>query len=240
MMSYKRYICVMVCLATLLVVVAQTPTEKPKPSSPLFAGISAHVDIASPIMGVAIDPSLITAQAVMDVNLLNRYFPVFEIGYASINSLAGNGSIYQAQAPFGRIGMNLNLLKADDKKGNPRSVRSYPYVGVRYGMSVVKYNLSNVPYPQNYWTETQLVDFSGKNAYAGWAEVVAGVRLDMFKGFTMGWSVRINLLLHSSLDNKSFLWYVPGYGNSSGTTFAFNYTLGYTYYSKAERARLNK
>ena len=67
--------------------------------------------------------------------------------------------------------------------------------------------------------------------YAGWMEVLGGVRVDLFKGLTLGWSIRLKTFLHTSAPDKSYVWYVPGYGKSSGMGVMFNYTIGYTFYS---------
>ena len=213
-------------------------SSKNKSESP-FYGFSAHLDIASPLMGLATDRGIIEEEGSFDVNFLDRFFPIIELGYASVNTQANNGSMYSATAPFGRLGVNFNLLKTKDKEGNLKPSRNYAYVGVRYGMSFVNYDVSNIPLTSGYWNENQLLNLNGKG-YGGWGEVVAGVRVDMAKGFTMGWSVRVKLFLHSSLENKQEMWYVPGFGKSSGNAFTLNYTLGYTYRTKTERLKLKK
>ena len=215
-------------------------TKPQKESEITYNGWSAHADIASPLMGLAVDKSIVTAEAAVDVNLSNRFFPTLEMGYGAVSTQMTNGSTYSATAPFARLGMNFNLLKTKDKEGNMKPHCNYAYLGLRYGISLVDYQLANVPITSGYWGENQLLSWNGKNAYAGWGEVVAGVRVDMAKGFTMGWSIRMKLFLHTSLDEKQTLWYVPGYGNSSGNTFTLNYTLGYTYYTKAERSKFKK
>ncbi|HPW90486.1 MAG TPA: DUF6048 family protein [Paludibacteraceae bacterium] len=236
----KRHIIVFVLLCSVAsVALAQkaADSEAKKREKLTYNGWSAHVDLASPIMGLIADKGVLTGEGGFDLNLSNRFFPILELGYASVNSQAINGSNYAATAPFMRLGMNFNLLKTKDKEGKPKPHRNYAYIGLRYGMSVVNYELANVPITRDYWNESQLLSWSGKNAYAGWSELTAGVRVDMAKGFTMGWSVRLKLFLHSSLDEKQTLWYVPGYGNSAGNSFTLNYILGYTYYTKKERAK---
>jgi len=230
----------LVCTTGVAFAQNEEPKVPQKKTESSLYGYSAHLDIASPIMGLAIDPGILTGEVSVDFNFLNRFFPILELGYASINSQASNGSTYFAKAPFGRLGVNFNLLGTTDKEGNLKPNRNYAYLGVRYGMSLVNYELTNVTINNAYWDENQLLSWGGKNSYAGWGEVVAGIRVDMAKGFTMGWSVRMKLFLHSSLDDKQELWYVPGYGNSSGNTFTLNYTLGYTYYTKTERSKLKK
>ncbi len=237
-MKTLRYIVFLFAFLSILPAIGQEqPAQKAKDSL-LVRGFSAHLDIASPLMGIAVDKNIITAEIQADINLLNKFFPIVELGYASVNHVADNGAIYRAQAPFWRIGLNYNILKTKKDNGAEKLNRHYPFVGVRYGMSVINYELADVPFSSNYWNENELLTWSGRNAYAGWAEIVGGVRVDLAKGFTMGWSVRVKLLLHSSLKSKETLWYVPGYGRSSGTQFSFNYTIGFTYRTKAERKRM--
>ena len=71
--------------------------------------------------------------------------------------------------------------------------------------------------------------------YVGWIEIVGGIRVDIYRGLTMGWSVRLKTAFHAK--NKTQLWWTPGYGFTQGAQFAFNYTLGYTLRTKAERAK---
>ncbi len=243
MSQLKRHIILILLLCSVAVVsLAQVKVapKSQKDSKLTYNGWSAHADIASPLMGLAVNKGVLTGEAGVDVNLSNRFFPTLEMGYGAVNAQVTNGSTYSAAAPFGRLGMNFNLLKTKDKEGNMKLHRNYAYLGLRYGISLVDYQLANVPITRGYWDENQLLSWNGKNAYAGWGEVVAGVRVDMAKGFTMGWSIRMKLFLHTSLDEKQTLWYVPGYGNSSGNTFTLNYTLGYTYYTKAERSKFKK
>jgi len=243
MSHLKRHIILILLLCSVAVVsLAQGKVDpkSQKDSKLTYNGWSAHADIASPLMGLAVNKGVLTGEAAVDVNLSNRFFPILEMGYGAVSTQMTNGSTYSATAPFARLGMNFNLLKTRDKEGNMKPHRNYAYLGLRYGISLVDYQLANVPITRGYWDENQLLSWNGKNAYAGWGEVLAGVRVDVAKGFTMGWSIRMKLVLHTSLDEKQTLWYVPGYGNSSGNTFTLNYTLGYTYYTKAERSKLKK
>ncbi len=218
---------------------AQRRTDNKAPTdSVVFRGFSAHLDIASPLMGIIVDRGVITGEAQFDINLLNKFFPIVEFGYASVNVTSDNASNYRTSAPFWRIGFNYNFLKTKKNKVELLN-RNYPFIGLRYGMSVVSYDMGNVPLSEGYWNESATMDFSDKNVYAGWVEILAGVRVDLAKGFTMGWSARVRLGLHTSLHNDSQLWFVPGYGKSGNAQFSFNYTVGFTYRTKFERQRMN-
>lgn len=240
-MNRLRNVLMVVCLLSAVTgLMAQMRAPTSPSDSVVFRGFSAHLDIASPLMGIAVDKGVITGEIQFDVNLRNKFFPIVEVGYAAIEHVADNGATYRAGAPFWRLGLNYNVLKTKREDGSEKLNRHYPFVGLRYGMSVVNYELSSVPLARDYWGETDALAWHGRHAYAGWLELLAGVRVDLVNGFTMGWSVRINLLLHSSLDNKELLWYVPGYGRSSGTQFTFNYTIGFNYRTKYERARMER
>jgi len=204
-------------------------------TKPVVRGFSLHADIISPFMGLIVDKSVRTFEIQADINLFDKIFPIIEGGFGSINATLENGSSYKTAVPFFRIGINYNLIKNVTKEGVPKIIRSYPFLGVRYGFGIMSYQIDNVQITSDYWGENQTVNFSNSGIFAGWLEVVGGVRVDIKSGFTMGWNVRLKTLFHSSKD-KPKLWYVPGYGLTSSTVFGFNYTIGYTFKTK-EKAK---
>ncbi len=202
-----------------------------KPHKQIFYGMSAHLDVASPLINYLVDKSTLSFEACVDVDLLHKYFPIVEVGFGYADKLNDDGIHYKVRAPFYRIGLNYNILRMKDKGGNAKVFTgSYPYVGVRYGFSLFKYSLDGVMIHDDYWGVSRPLVVNPKYIYAGWAELVAGVRVNMVKGFTMGWNVRLGLLSHSSQKSaKAQLWYVPGFGKQNTVNFMFNYTFGYTF-----------
>jgi hypothetical protein len=194
----------------------------------VFRGLSVHADVASPIVSL-LGGYARSYEVQLDVNLYRRLFPIFEIGYATANKEAMSGIVYNTKAPFFRLGLNYNLLKPFGDDDKSRSVQCYPFVGVRYAMSPTLYNISNIVVDDPYWGTSHVRDFHDVD-YVGWVEVVGGVRVDLFKGLTLGWSIRLKTLLHTSASNKAYVWYVPGYGKTSNMGVMFNYTIGYTFY----------
>ena len=95
-----------------------------KDSIPLFRGFSVSVDIAGPIVKSLGDYG--EYEAALRLNLHDQYFPVFELGYGEadhndeITQLA-----YSTQAPYFRLGCDINLLK---NKHSPNRI----YGGLRY------------------------------------------------------------------------------------------------------------
>ncbi len=195
----------------------------------VFRGLSVHADIGSPIISL-LGGYARSYEMQLDVNLYRRLYPIFEVGYATAKKEAISGIVYDTKAPFFRVGLNFGLLKPFKDNGSERSVKSYPFVGLRYAFAPVTYNLLDVEINDEYWGTTIIEDFDHNLEYAGWMEIVGGVRVDLFKGLTMGWSIRLKTFLHTSAPDKSYIWYVPGYGKSSGMGVMFNYTIGYTFY----------
>ena len=196
----------------------------------VFRGLSVHADVGSPIISL-LGGYARSYEVQLDVNLYRRLYPIFEIGYATARKEAVSKIVYDTKAPFFRVGLNYGLLKPFRDDGTERSVICYPFVGLRYAFSPVTYNLSNVEIKDEYWGTVAVEDFMNNVKYAGWMEVLGGVRVDLFKGLTLGWSIRLKTFLHTSAPDKSYVWYVPGYGKSSGMGVMFNYTIGYTFYS---------
>lgn len=208
-----------------------TPPTVKQFQPPVFRGVSLHADAASPLMGLAYG-NVINIELQADVNLYRRVYPIFEAGFSSVRHTASSGATYSTTAPFFRLGINYGLLKPFKDDGSSRSVKSYPFAGVRYAFAPMNYNIDGLTITDPYWGTQQPISFADKLVYTGWVEAVAGVRIDLLRGLTMGWSVRIKTFIHTSAPDKSYLWYVPGYGNSSGLAFGFNYTIGYTFYSE--------
>lgn len=196
----------------------------------IFRGLSVQADIGSPILSL-LGGNARTYEVLLDVNIYRRVFPVFEIGYATAEKELISKINYKTKAPFFRLGINYTLLKPFKDDGSPRSLKSYPFVGVRYAFSPMWYNLENIIIEDDYWGTSEVLGLTNQVDYSGWVEVVGGVRVDLFKGLTLGWSVRLKTLMHTTAPNKSYVWYVPGYGKSSGMGFSFNYTIGYTFYT---------
>lgn len=199
----------------------------------VFRGLSVQADIGSPIISL-LGGNARSYEVLVDVNLYRRIFPVFEIGYATAEKELISKINYNTKAPFFRLGVNYVLMKPFKDDGSPRNLKSYPFVGVRYAFSPMWYNLENIIIDDEYWGTSEILGLNNKIDYSGWVELVGGVRVDLFKGLTLGWSVRFKTLMHTSAPNKSYVWYVPGYGKSSGMGFTFNYTIGYTFYTGSD------
>lgn len=208
--------------------------KQQKNKEQIYYGFSTHLDLASPIITPLANDLVVSAEAAFDVNLLQKYFPIVEVGYTYVNKSDSVHKVnYKTAAPFFRLGINYSLMKTKTKEGEKKVVLNYPYIGLRYGFSVLKHQLDGVMITDKYWGEEVPLVFPSKVIYVGWLELLAGVRVDIAKGFTMGWNVRVGVLPHASKKNvKNQLWYIPGFGKTSNMPFMFNYTIGYTFRTK--------
>ena len=197
--------------------------KKSEIPQPFLRGIDVQVDLASPIAGKLLSPDIFSSEASVDINLRNTWFPVWELGYASINHTDPDGAQFTTSGAFNRVGFNISFLKNKDAK---KPVTSLFYAGIRVGYTSFNYNINNLTITDNYWHTTQIISSTNNHATATWGEFVAGVRVDIIKNITLGWSARLKTGLSMSKNTFS-PWYVPGFGIVDGSGWGFTYTIGY-------------
>lgn len=147
-------------------------------------------------------------EGALRLNLRDRYFPIVELGYGKADHTDDGTQLnYKTKAPFGRIGVDLNLMK--DKHDDYRLL-----AGLRYGFTSFKYDVSHPTLEDPVWGDRVEFSAEGVQAKYHWLEVVFGVDATIWGPLHLGWSVRYrNRISHDpgELDN---VWYVPGYGKS--------------------------
>ena len=198
---------------------AVTETEDTR----FYRGTSLGLEIAgmgSYFIGSDIFNTEIQAQS----NLLNKYFPVIEIGMGKTDTTNDGTDIhYKTSAPYFRIGMDYNFLHA--KPNLPGMLLG----GLRLGFSSFKYDVEGPTMTDPNFGGITEVPFSyiGQKCNAKWVEAMVGLKVKIFKGFCMGWSARYKKKLSFSKNENTQPWYVPGYGKNSGSSFNLAYHLIY-------------
>jgi len=137
---------------------------------------------------------------------------VLEGGYTSYKYSQYNYD-YNSQGVFARFGADFNLLKPDKAKGT-----YWAGIGLRYGLSFFDSETTDFSH-ENYWGETASSIPSG-NMIAHFLEVSPGVRTEVFKNLSMGWTIRLKLLLSGGGGKALKPISVPGYGNGGRMTNA--------------------
>ena len=173
---------------------------------PFFNGFQVSADLLG--AGMMYLGSYGQYEGALRLNLRDRYFPIVELGYGKADHTDDGTQLnYKTKAPYGRIGMDLNLMK--DKHDDYRLL-----AGLRYGFTSFKYDVSHPTLEDPVWGDRVEFIAEGVQAKYHWLEVVFGVDATIWGPLHLGWSVRYrNRLSHDpgELDN---VWYVPGYGKS--------------------------
>ena len=227
--SISTYIIALITLTSLLMcptrVQAQnapiTTDEEPEKTS-FYQGVMVGLDVFG-FVNKAIGSDINTAEASVEVNLKNRFFPVLELGYGSMDTTGEETDIhYKTSAPFFRVGVNYNVFH---KKPH---LPGYLTVGLRYGFSSFKYDIQAPALQDPNWGHgTVPFDYQGLKTNAGWAEVVVALKANVFKGFYIGFNLRYRSRLSMTKHENSEPYYIPGYGRGKPNNFGVGYNLVY-------------
>jgi hypothetical protein len=115
---------------------------------------------------------------------------------------------YTNKGIFARAGADFNLLKPDKSLG-----KYWAGIGVHYGIS--RFN-SEIPAfrDSNYWgIATSSV--AQKTAWGHFLEVTPGIRAEVFRNVTIGWTLSLRMLLYTGTGNDLRPLYSPGFGNGA-------------------------
>ena len=188
----------------------------------VYQGMSVKLDIGTPILEIARSAGRIQSyEAAVNVRLAQRFYPTMELGYAMAER-GTNGGFHKGQGAFGRLGMDLAVVK----KGVPENNM---LVGLRLGGAYQDYDLTNVRIYSDYWGE-QRINFYDQHRFDCWGEFVAGCQVQVYKGFQMGWYLRMKLLFTRKAEGVGVLpYYVSGFGFRKDFQWGFNYYFAYKF-----------
>lgn len=207
--------------ATPKVPVSQPQEEKEQ--TPLYQGLSVGVEIAG-LGSYLLGSDILSSELAIQANLKNRFLPILEVGYGKADAFnEGNDLRYKTSAPYFRMGMDYNIFY---KKTH---LPGYLYAGLRYGMSSFSYDVSGPDMTDpNYGGEISYpYAYTGLKSKASWMEAVVGLKVKIYKGFCMGWSLRYKKRIKVDGHENSIPWYVPGFGKNAGSSFNLMYNLIY-------------
>lgn len=186
------------------------------PKYPLLYSASVGVNFFDAVM-LAAGQKHASFDIHADLSLHNWFFPVVELGmgYARNKPETGNFTYVGKPAFYAKIGLNYNFLY----KSNP----DYQvYLGLRGGFSSFSYDIKDVTVSSDYWDQTARFNLTGQRASAFFGEVLAGIKVKIYKNFSLGWSARFHFKMHTSHPGDSEPWFIPGYGTKSPITASFS------------------
>ncbi len=189
-----------------------------------FQGLMLEINVAPYIQYLFAD-NIQTHQANIQVNWKNKYFPVFQIGFATANKTTHNAG-FKGNGFFTKMGVDFNLLKSKLKN---KRLNNYALGGVMIGYSRFQYSLENQTIKDEYWGGSETVVANGIFDNKFWVELNAGLRVPIYKNIYMGWSVQRKFLITRDKEGEISSWYIPGFGKNNTSNWGFNYIIGYRF-----------
>ena len=69
--------------------------------------------------------------------------------------------------------------------------------------------------------------YDGIKTTVTWAELLAGIKVNVYKNFYMGWSLRYRIRMNIKKAEHTEPWYIPGFGKNNSTNLGVTYSLIY-------------
>lgn len=207
---------------SLLLIAVTTATAQSRMDATADKKLTAQKDTVAFFRGVAVSADVVGLaqlafsdygqyEAALRINLKDRYFPVFELGYGTADSDNPTTNLkYKTSAPYWRVGMDFNIAK---NKHDAYRV----YAGARYAMTYYKFDVVGNGLKDPVWGDDVDYNVKGMKAYYHWMEAVFGVDAKIAGPLRLGWSVRYRRRITHDDGNIGKTWYVPGYGKQGGS-----------------------
>lgn len=198
-----------------------TVEVKASPKYPAFNGVSLGLNFFDAVLMIA-GQRRANLNLWADCSIRNWFFPVVEAGIGFSNARPDAGRFHFKTKPqfFAKVGMNYNFLY----KSNP----DYQvYIGLRAGWSSFTYDILDIQPGSEYYSESGPTSVSGLRSNAIFGEVLAGVKVKIYKFFSMGWSIGYNFNLYQKYSVPEYpAWFTPGKG--AGTPINATFSLIFT------------
>lgn len=149
------------------------------------------------------------------LNMWNRVQPVVELGVGLAHDTPDDMNFtYKGKlSPYVKVGANYNFTFKNEPKYQA-------IVGLRVGYSNFGYDITDVHYDNGYWDEHTTFDITGLRSHALWGEMLAGIKVQLWKQISMGWQIRYHTLFNYGKNENGKPWYIPGYGPRNGSVAA--------------------
>ena len=222
-----RFFISLFLLLSFVDVFGQQTTEETKKDTIVYKtnyGFRLGIDISKPIRGL-IQDHYSGLELVGDYRISKKWYVAAELGTEEQNTLE-DFTNSTAKGNYLRLGMNYNSYN------NWLDMNNEIYMGFRYGFSLFEQtinsyqiNTGNTTFP----TETILGPITEDGLTAHWAELMIGIRAEIYNNIFIGISGSYKLMV-SVKDQTGFkTHFAPGFNRVylSNTGFGFNYSISY-------------
>lgn len=196
-------------------------STKVKPPEPADSRqLRFSLDLSRPILNIA-KPDQYSYEFMVDYYLRRELYVAVEGGWGGSEYSYPDLS-YTSSNPFIRVGIDKTLVKR--LVGNDWDLVS---LGARYGLGTVKRSEASYTTTDSVWGSTSGT-VAAKNTTAHWAEIVAGVRVELWPRIMTGWNARVRFLLNDRAFDELSPAFIAGYGRGDKTVvFDLNFYVCY-------------
>ncbi|THD66513.1 hypothetical protein E7Z59_11975 [Robertkochia marina] len=193
-------------------------------------GLRVGVDLSKPLRS-ALDENYEGLELVGDFRLSYKLYLAAELGTEEKTTLEDNFD-FTTRGNYIKAGVEWNTYE------NWYGMHNIISVGLRGGFSTFSQTLNayRIYTEDQYWNDNteefpgvaNLGEYDGLTAQ--WAEVVVGLKVEMFKNLYMGATVRLNYLINDTASDVFPNLYIPGFNKvTDGSQFGvgYNYTISY-------------
>ena len=193
--------------------------------------IRTGIDITGPAIWFT-DKSILNAEAYISADLNEKFALFLGAGYSDYSYSHYNYD-YLSKGSFFKAGIDFNLFKPEVAAG-----KYWAGIGIRYGISSF---LSETPSftHQNYWGTTSTAIGSSRTL-GHFIEISPGFRAELFKNFSIGWSVNLRKLISPGQKKDLRPLWLPGYGQGESVSAGAAYYISWNIPFKKIRVGIKK
>ncbi|MCJ7448534.1 MAG: DUF6048 family protein [Bacteroidales bacterium] len=180
--------------------------EQPDDSVIIPLKIKAGIEVSGPVIYFT-DKNILSTEGYISVDLNEKLAVYAGVGYSDFKYSQYNYS-YLNKGIFIKAGVDFNMLKPEISMG-----KYWAGIGLRYGLSTFIAETPSFWY-KNYWG-TVLSSLGTSTRLGHFLEVSPGVRVELFRNFSIGWSVSLRRLIYSGTSKDLRPIYFPGYGSGA-------------------------
>ncbi len=204
-------------LSIMLVLISSQGNTSAQDTIQIPLKIKVGLEVAGPAAYFT-NKNILNTEGYISVDLNEKKSLFLSAGYLKYEYSQYNYD-YLNKGIFVRTGIDFNLMKPDKAQG-----KYWAGIGLRYGLSLFSSEIPSFQ-KENYWGKV-ISSIPLKTYWGHFLEVAPGVRAEIFRNFSMGWSVSLRMLLYSGTGKDLKPIYFPGYGNGAKPVSAgLNYFL---------------
>jgi hypothetical protein len=166
--------------------------------------LRAGIEVSGPVIYLT-DKRNKSFEGYFSADLNEKYAVYLAGGYSDFKYSQYNYD-YQSTGAFFRTGVDINFIKPETSMG-----KYWGGLGIHYGVAVFSSETPRFS-TVNYWG-TSTSSISRQSNWGHYIEVSPGFRAELFKNFSIGWTVNLRKLLFFKTKNDIRPIFIPGYGD---------------------------